>query len=398
MIKRNFLLLVSPIPCPLCVLVRQNKTYGNIHECSSYPSTPTAASSMENSLPVTTYQTPSALADHLREVHSLALFNNNSNNKRFHQHQNISSSIGPMINLIRKDSFLKDKVLGTSASRKTKQIVRLSSCLDHFDRKSAFSWKNSRTGYCVYSCTSQASQDAVSALCRIYARLAIGKIPLLFPTNYKKSCIAHNHHPASSSSLIFIDFANQPDIFDHFQGVDPGAELFLSRRAIIIVIWEPRVHISKLLSSPFARNAMLYRRIFVHQCRRDRESGDLAMADVIARVNFEIQQTVYLNCEEELETRMDDTTGDDPMTRHKFHLVGNDLRHRRCMQDIVGKDLIVGHHSFENTAHHWETTLRNLILKCLPCACGSVIPKNTKFPHAELCLHLQSNSQDGGGE
>ena len=108
------------------------------------------------------------------------------------------------------------------------------------------------------------------------------------------------------------------------------------------------------------------------------------------RVSFELKETIYRNGEDLLPLSSSTIATNELV---KFHIVGNDLRHRRCLQDLVGRDVVVGHHSFENTHHHWCEALSNLLFKCLPCGCGKVIPPNSKFPHVELSLIQQYNNK-----
>lgn len=382
MFSSSFLRLLK-ISCPLCTLQKQQILDESKKIC--YKSCDVQLTE--------TFRSVSKFQRHLRNHHQLSLFEDEINRKEHNHllyqahHQSVETS--------------NKSIMIIPPSRKTRRAVRNVSSLSHFQDILGVKNKNNEKRHQFYfssygnrqRCTSQTNGDVLSSLCRMYARIACGLLPLLHLQESSSSSQKQKHYEKTSSMnsysycpLLFIDFANQPDIFDNFQQIDPGAELFLRRRGVIICIWEPRVSISRLLDSPFARNAMRRGRIFVHQCRRDRESGDLAMADVIARVTFEIRQTIYRECEEEQSVPFSSSA----LEQVKYHIIGNDLRHRRCLQDLVGKDFIVGHHAFENTAFSWEKVLSNLIRNCLPCLCGEVHPLNTKFPHAELGLNLSN--------
>jgi hypothetical protein len=225
------------------------------------------------------------------------------------------------------------------------------------------------------TCTSQASGDGVSALARLYARIAVGHVPVAASDAAAalrgESALSNGSHE-SGASLVFVDLANQVDVFDHLEECDPGAEAFLRRRAVFIVVREPRADPACLTRSRFVRNVQRRGRLFVHRCRRDRESGDVAMADIAVRVATEMAL---------LEREVDahpapllvpaTTTLPPPLSPPPWFVVGNDLRHRRALQDIIGRDRVVGVHAFENTATHWRSELRKVIA-CLPCACGIV--------------------------
>ena len=381
-------LLFAGIKCPLCTNLLETATSSTSLLCRSSCDKHLTSASKEKY-----YSSLKSLQRHLRLHHQLALATDTKNKINSNTKKNKSLSI-------LKTEYDIDNFLSKQGySRQTRNIVKLSMSTSFFQRKD-------RSSSFLFSCTSQSGNgQTINALASLYARLAAGLLPTTTITNIKKkntstSEVSTSQNHNKFSPLIFIDFANQPDIFEIFDQVDPGGEFFLSsRRAIIIVLWEPRVGINRLLEYSFARNAMEHKRLFVHQCRRDRESGDLAMADLIARISFELNETIYRRGEDFVSSLVNDRKLRSPSqisSTHlvKFHIVGNDLRHRRCLQDLVGKDVVVGHHSFENTNHHWSETLRNLLFRCLPCACGEVTPPNSKFPHVELSLYVTNNIVD----
>lgn len=173
--------------------------------------------------------------------------------------------------------------------------------------------------------------------------------------------------------IVFVDFANVvangQDIFQTLESLDPGAEHFLeSSRTSIVIVHEPRASLASLSKSAFARNvARACRLVCIFCAKNAKEIGDVTMADLCVRIVHAVSARASNSnsyCEMVL----------------RFHIVSNDLRHRRALRDILNtqqqmqeqpqhgtvvKVQCVGHHAFGQCEEEWRLALTQL-LRMLP--------------------------------